>query len=134
MAASTLLINYPYIIAVILFCLGCLCILTQHNLIKKVIGINIMQTAIFLFFIAVGNIKGGISPIYDPALPEGTLYINPLPSGLMLTGIVVSFSVTALPCPVTIIKLYRYYAPLRPGYFAIEVTGECILGIPCHFY
>lgn len=111
MAASTLLINYPYIIAVILFCLGCLCILTQHNLIKKVIGINIMQTAIFLFFIAVGNIKGGISPIYDPALPEGTLYINPLPSGLMLTGIVVSFSVTAFAL-VTIVKLYRYYGTI----------------------
>ncbi len=103
--------NYPYVVAVILFCLGCLCILTQHNLIKKVIGINIMETGIFLFFIAVGNIRGGIAPIYDPALPEGILYINPLPSALMLTGIVVSFSVTAFALAI-IVKLYHFYGTI----------------------
>jgi len=103
-----LLANYPYVIAIILFCLGCLCILTQHNLIKKVIGINIMQTGIFLFYIALGNIKGGIAPIYDPNLPEGVLYINPLPSALILTGIVVSFATTAFALAV-IVKLYNYY-------------------------
>jgi len=108
MKLSILVANYPYVIAIILFCLGCLCILTQHNLIKKVIGINIMQTGIFLFYIALGNIKGGIPPIYDPALPEGVLYINPLPSALILTGIVVSFSVTAFALAV-IVKLYNFY-------------------------
>ncbi len=111
MNTAVFLNNYPYIVAIILFCLGCLCILTQHNLIKKVIGINIMQTGIFLFFIAVGNITGGIAPIYDPSLPEDILYINPLPSGLMLTGIVVSFSVTAFAL-VTIVKLYHYYGTI----------------------
>jgi multicomponent Na+:H+ antiporter subunit C len=100
--------NYPYFISVILFCLGCLCILTQHNLIKKVIGINIMETGIFLFYVAVGNIRGGVAPIYDPNLPEGILYINPLPSALMLTGIVVSFSVTAFALAI-IVKLYNFY-------------------------
>ncbi len=101
-------VNYPYVISIILFSLGCLCILTQHNLIKKVIGINIMETGIFLFFIALGNIKGGVPPIYDPTLPEKTLYINPLPSVLMLTGIVVSFSITAFALAI-IVKLYYFY-------------------------
>jgi multicomponent Na+:H+ antiporter subunit C len=105
---SRLMLNYPYVIAVILFCLGCLCILTQHNLIKKVIGINIMQTGIFLFFIAVGNVEGGVAPIYDPNLPADAVYINPLPSALMLTGIVVSFSVTSFALAI-IIKLYQLY-------------------------
>ena len=103
-----LLVNYPYVISIILFCLGCLCILTQHNLIKKVIGINIMETSIFLFFIAVGNISGGVAPIYDPNLPADVLYVNPLPSTLMLTGIVVSFSVTAFALAI-IVKLYYFY-------------------------
>jgi len=105
---SMLWVNYPYFVAIILFCLGCLCILTQHNLVKKVIGINIMETGIFLFFIAVGNIEGGVAPIYDPTLPEGVLYINPLPSVLVLTGIVVSFSVTAFALAI-IVKLYQFY-------------------------
>ncbi len=111
MELSRLLVNYPYFISMILFCLGCLAILTQHNLIKKVIGINIMETGIFLFFIAVGNIQGGVAPIYDPALPEGVLYINPLPSVLVLTGIVVSFSVTAFALAI-IVKLYYFYGTI----------------------
>ncbi len=105
---SALLVNYPYFISIILFCIGCLAILTQHNLIKKVIGINIMETSIFLFFIAVGNISGGVPPIYEPALPAGAMYVNPLPSTLMLTGIVVSFSVTAFALAI-IVKLYFFY-------------------------
>lgn len=108
MDISRLLLNYPFFISIILFCLGCLCILTQHNLIKKVIGINIMETGIFLFFIAVGNIVGGVAPIYDPALPQEIIYINPLPSALMLTGIVVSFSVTSFALAI-IVKLYQFY-------------------------
>jgi multicomponent Na+:H+ antiporter subunit C len=106
-----LLANYPYFIAMIIFCLGCLCFLTQHNLLKKVIGVNIMQSGIFLFYIAVGNIKGGIAPIYDPSLPEAALYINPLPSTLILTGIVVGFSVTAFALAL-IVKLYNYYGTI----------------------
>lgn len=109
---SKLILNYPYFIAVIIFSLGCLCILTQHNLLKKVMGINIMQSGIFLFYIAVGNIKGGIAPIYDPSLPEATLYINPLTSTLILTGIVVGFSVTAFALAL-IVKLYHFYGTIH---------------------
>jgi len=70
-----------------------------------------MQSGIFLFYIAVGNIKGGIAPIYDPSLPEAALYINPLPSTLILTGIVVGFSVTAFALAL-IVKLYNYYGTI----------------------
>lgn len=111
MDIAKLWLNYPYVISIILFCLGCLCILTQHNLIKKVIGINIMETSVFLFFIAVGNIEGGVAPIYDPTLPADVIYINPLTSTLMLTGIVVSFSVTAFALAV-IVKLYQFYGTI----------------------
>lgn len=106
-----LLMNYPYFISIIIFSVGTLIVLTQPNLIKKVIGINIMENAIFLFFIAVGNIVGGEAPIIDYAATD-PVYINPLPSALVLTGIVVSFSVTAFALAL-IVRLYKYYGTIN---------------------
>lgn len=102
-----LIINYPYFAAVILFMIGALTVLTRSNLFKKLIGINIMESAIFLVFIAGGHIRGGASPILNEANRE-SLYINPLPSALMLTGIVVSVSVTAFALAL-IVRLYQSY-------------------------
>ena len=109
------LLNFPYFVSIILFSMGTLIVLTQPNLVKKVIGINVMQSAIFLFYIIVGDIRGGIPPIYDPNLPDA-LYINPLPSALMLTGIVVGFSVTAFALAL-IVKLYIYYGTISSPNF-----------------
>lgn len=108
---EALISNYPYFIAIIIFAVGTLIVLTQPNLMKKLIGINIMENAIFLFFIAVGNIVGGQPPIVDPAAPDA-LYINPLPSALVLTGIVVSFCITAFALAL-IVKLYKYYGTVN---------------------
>lgn len=119
MNLELLYINFPYFVSIILFAMGTLIVLTQPNLIKKVIGINIMESAIFLFFIIVGNINGGIPPIYDPQFPNA-LYINPLPSCLMLTGIVVSFSVTAFALAL-IVKLYIYYGTIcSPNFMKLK--------------
>ncbi len=106
-----LLANFPYFVSILLFSMGCLIVLTQPNLIKKVIGLNVMETAIFLFFIAVGNISGGAPPIVNPAT-GGVLYVNPLPQALILTGIVVSFSVTAFALAM-IVSLYRFYGTVH---------------------
>jgi multicomponent Na+:H+ antiporter subunit C len=114
-----LYINFPYFVAIILFSMGTLIVLTQTNLIKKVIGINILQSAIFLFFIVLGDILGGVPPIYDPNFPDA-LYINPLPSCLMLTGIVVSFSVTAFALAL-IVKLYLFYGTIcAPNFMKLK--------------
>lgn len=102
-----LIINYPYFAAVILFLIGAFTVLTRSNLFKKLIGINIMESAIFLMFIAAGNIRGGTVPILRQSNPEA-LYINPVPSALMLTGIVVSVSVTAFALAL-IIRSYQSY-------------------------
>lgn len=115
MDLELLIINFPYFVSIILFSMGTLIVLTQPNLVKKVIGINIMESAIFLFFIIVGNIHGGVPPIFDPQFPDA-LYINPLPSCLMLTGIVVSFSVTAFALAL-IVKLYIYYGTISSPNF-----------------
>jgi multicomponent Na+:H+ antiporter subunit C len=102
-----LIINYPYLIAVILFVIGALTVLAKSNLFKKLIGINIMESAIFLMFVAASYIRGGAEPILDEACPK-PLYVNPLPSALMLTGIVVSVSVTAFALAL-IVRLYQIY-------------------------
>jgi multicomponent Na+:H+ antiporter subunit C len=102
-----LIANYPYFAAVILFAIGTLTVLTRSNLLKKLIGINIMESAIFLMFIAAGNIRGGAVPILDEA-NSAAQYINPVPSALMLTGIVVSVSVTAFALAL-IVRLYQSY-------------------------
>ncbi|MGM0652077.1 MAG: sodium:proton antiporter [Bacillota bacterium] len=116
MHIEQILLNFPYFVSIILFSMGTLIVLTQPNLVKKVIGINIMETAIFLFFISIGNIRyDGIPPIYDPNYPHA-LYVNPLPSVLMLTGIVVSFSVTAFALAL-IVKLYIYYGTISAPNF-----------------
>ena len=102
-----IIINYPYFAAFIIFAIGALTVLTRSNLFKKLIGINIMESAIFLMFVAAGNIRGGAVPILSDNSSQ-SLYINPLPSALMLTGIVVSVSVSAFALAL-ILRLYRSY-------------------------
>lgn len=121
--ADKLIINYPYFAAVILFMIGALTVLTRSNLFKKLLGINIMESAIFLLFVAGGNIRGGASPILDKT-HAGSVYINPLPSALMLTGIVVSVSVTAFALAL-IVRLYKSYGTTDARQIALmrdEVT------------
>lgn len=104
---SRILQNYPYVFALALFAIGIYTILTHSNLFKKVIGINIMEGSTYILFIAAGNVRGGVAPILDMGDP-GLVYVHPLPQALMLTGIVVSVSVTALSLAL-ITKLYRFY-------------------------
>lgn len=102
-----LMINYPYLIAVLLFVIGALIVLNKSNLFKKLIGINVMESAIFIMFVGGGNVRGAAVPLAELE-NMAPLYINPLPSALMLTGIVVSVSVTAFALAL-IIKLYKTY-------------------------
>ncbi len=98
--------NYYYMAAILLFIIGMHTMLTHSNLIKKVIAMNIMDTSVFLLFVAVGYTYGGQAPIVQEG--KEVLYINPLPSSLMLTGIVVAISITAYALSL-IVKIYRYY-------------------------
>ncbi|HSH53333.1 MAG TPA: cation:proton antiporter subunit C [Bacteroidales bacterium] len=107
MVLEKLLINYPYVIAVFLFAIGVLIILNKSNLFKKLIGMNIMESAVFIIFVGSANIRGGAVPVHDKVNSQ-SVYINPLPSALMLTGIVVSVSVTAFALAL-IIRLYKIY-------------------------
>ncbi len=99
-----------YIAAIALFVIGLYTVLTHSNLLKKVIGINIMETAVFLFFVSIGFVNNGNSPIIDLG-DLGKIYINPVPSSLILTGIVVAVSITAYSLSL-IIRLYQAYGTM----------------------
>ena len=106
-----LLTNYGEAVAMILFVIGFSNLLLQKNLIKKIIGLNIMDIAVYLFLAEKGYISGRTAPIVINGVQDMEAYINPVPSGLVLTGIVVSVSVTALMLSMTI-RLYRRYHTL----------------------
>ena len=108
---ENLLVNYGEAVAMILFGIGFANLLFQKNLIKKIIGFNIMDTAIYLFLAEKGYIAGRMPPIVVDGIQTVETYINPIPSGLVLTGIVVSVSVSALMLSLTI-RLYKRYHTL----------------------
>lgn len=108
---ANLFSNYGEAVAMILFGIGFGNLLLQTNLIKKIIGLNIMDTAIYLFLAEKGYIAGRVAPIVTDGVQDVEAYINPIPSGLVLTGIVVSVSVSALMLSITI-RLYQRYQTL----------------------
>ncbi|MEG2701504.1 MAG: sodium:proton antiporter, partial [Clostridia bacterium] len=93
------------------------------NLIKKIIGLNIMDTSVYLLLTSVGYIKGRTAPILTDGIISAQHYVNPIPSGLVLTGIVVSVSVTALMLSLTI-RLYRRYHTLDLDRITQLMKGE----------
>ncbi|MGN1095823.1 MAG: sodium:proton antiporter [Eubacteriales bacterium] len=105
--------NYEELAAMILFAIGFTMLVFSRNLLKKIIGLNIMDTGVYLFLASMGYIEGKNTPIVPPT---GEVihaeYINPIPSGLVLTGIVVSVSVTALMLSLTV-RLYKKYRTLN---------------------
>jgi multicomponent Na+:H+ antiporter subunit C len=109
---GTFLTNYEEITAVILFVLGLMNLMLSKNMIKKIIGLDVMDSAVYLFLAAKGYIEGRTAPIYVNGIMDADYYINPIPAGLVLTGIVVSVSVSALMMALTIC-LYREYHTLN---------------------
>ncbi len=85
------LFNYWIVIALMMT--GFYVVISRGNLIKKIVGLNIFQTSVFILYISMGKIVGGTAPI---VAPEFTVYSNPLPHVLILTAIVVGVATTAL--------------------------------------
>jgi len=84
---------YNYWIVIFLMMVGFYIVIASNNLIKKIIGLNIFQTSVFMLYISLGKISGGTAPI----LAEGIeTYSNPLPHVLILTAIVVGVATTSL--------------------------------------
>ena len=120
---ANLFSNYGEAVAMILFGIGFGNLLLQSNLIKKIIGLNIMDTAVYLFLAEKGYIEGRVAPIVVDGVQSMDAYINPIPSGLVLTGIVVSVSVSALMLSITI-RLYRRYHTLDLDEINVQLLKE----------
>lgn len=104
--------RYVYLMIVVLLVIGLYGMLFKRNLLKKLIGMNIFQTAIFLFYIEGSTKLGATVPVIDPALGHNPVdYVNPLPHVLILTGIVVALSITGVALAF-LIRIHRAYNTL----------------------
>jgi multicomponent Na+:H+ antiporter subunit C len=104
-ALETALNQYAYVIAIFLMMSGLYIVVARGNMVKKLVGLSIFQTSVYLLYIAPGKILGGTAPIIDPAFK---IYSNPLPHVLILTAIVVSVATTAVALSL-IIRMSRQY-------------------------
>ena len=108
-----LLINYEEATSMILFAIGFTMLVFSKNILKKIMGLNIMDTGIYLFLASMGYIESKLTPIVPSTGDINAAdYINPIPTGLVLTGIVVSVSVSALMLALTV-RLYKKFHTLN---------------------
>ncbi len=102
--------NFPYIIAILLVILGIYALLFKRNLIKIVIGIDLVETGVNLFLVTLGYRHSGVAPIYTYA-PKAKPMVLPTPQALTLTSIVIGLATTALLLSFAIF-IYRHYKTL----------------------
>jgi len=103
-----ILVNFPYFVSVVLLLIGLYAMIARRNLIKKIMGLNILSTSVFLFLIALADKEGGAPPIRVPGIE---VYVNPLPHALVLTGIVVALALTSFAL-ILVIKIYKEHGTL----------------------
>ncbi|MDH3671809.1 MAG: cation:proton antiporter subunit C [Gammaproteobacteria bacterium] len=90
---------YNYWIVIFLMMAGFYVVIVRGNVVKKIVGLNLFQTAVFILYISMSKVQGGTAPIVEP---EFVVYSNPLPHVLILTAIVVAVATTALALALTV--------------------------------
>ncbi len=116
----TVLSFFNYWIVVVLMMIGFYCVIARGNMVKKVMGLNLFQTSVFILFISAGKIVGGSTPI----VREGVeLYSNPLPHVLILTAIVVGVATTAVGLALTV-RINEAYGSIEDDHLGDEDDGD----------
>ncbi len=100
---------YNYWVVVVLMMIGFYIVIAQGNLIKKLVGLNIFQTSVFIFFISLSKLEGGTAPVYIEGVTE---YSNPLPHVLILTAIVVGVALTAMGLAL-VVRIHERYGSIE---------------------
>jgi multicomponent Na+:H+ antiporter subunit C len=100
---SVLSTRTAYVAFTLLLCTGIYMMIANENLVKKIIGVNLFQTALFLFFIASAFVRGGSSPIIPPK--SEALVVSPLPHGVSLTAVGLALC----------LRIHDEYGTLRAG-------------------
>lgn len=126
---STLIAKYNYWIYITLMMVGMYAMIAKNNLVKKIVGMNIFQTAIILFFISIGAKKNATIPILEvshgaePHVVHAADYINPLPHVLMLTAIVVAVATLGVALALAI-KVFNRYHTLEEDEILKQIREE----------
>lgn len=105
---DALVTKYAYVLVFVLLGIGLYMVIANENLVKKLIGVSLFQTALFLFFIAMAYVDGGAAPI----VPADGRVASPLPQVIVLTAIVVGIALTAVGLAL-VIRIYSEYGTLR---------------------
>jgi multicomponent Na+:H+ antiporter subunit C len=100
---------YNYWIVIVLMMAGLYVVMCKGNVVKKMIGLNVFQVSVIMFYVSMGKVEGGTAPIVDGRFE---VYSNPLPSVLMLTAIVVGVATTALGLAL-IVRIHEAYDTLE---------------------
>lgn len=112
---------YNYWIVMVLMMIGLYIIIAQGNLVKKIVGLHIFQTSVFIFYISLSKIDGGTAPILAE---EYTIYSNPLPHVLILTAIVVGLATTALGLAL-VVRIKETYGSIEEEEIQMKDNQEC---------
>ncbi len=123
-------VKYNYWLYIGLMMIGLYAMIVKNNLVKKLVGMNIFQTSIILFYVSIGYKKGATIPIIEHApgghgagetVIQAADYINPLPHVLMLTAIVVSVATFGVALALTV-KIYQRYQTLEEDEIRMRLT------------
>jgi len=123
---SFLVGHWHQIGVVVLMMVGLYIVIARDNLVKKMMGLNIFQSAVILFYVSMGKVEGGTAPIVPAHLEHGEhiLYSNPIPHVLMLTAIVVGVATTALGLSLVVRIQEAYGTTEEDEIVAIELEGQ----------
>jgi multicomponent Na+:H+ antiporter subunit C len=111
--------HYTYWVTIVLMAAGLYIVIARGNLVKKLIGLSVFQTSVYLLYIAPGKLIGGTAPIVDP---QHQVYSNPLPHVLILTAIVVGIATLALGLAIVV--------RIREAYGSIEEDEIVAADVP----
>ena len=103
-------LDLDYVAVIMLFCVGLYMLVAKSNLLKKLLGLNVMETAVFAFIVTAGMVEGGDPPI----MVAGTSapFASPIPHAMVLTGIVVAVSVTAVALAL-IVQIHAHFGTIE---------------------
>ncbi|MDC3401799.1 cation:proton antiporter subunit C [Alphaproteobacteria bacterium] len=121
--SSFILTQWNFIIVVGLMMIGFYTVVARGNLLKKMIGLAIFQTSVFIFYISAGKISGGTAPILT-GNPD-TVYSNPLPHVLILTAIVVGVATTAVGYAL-IIRIYESFGTIEEDELTEAMNADAL--------
>lgn len=107
---------FNYWIVIVLMMAGLYIVMSSGHLVKKIIGLNIFQTSVFIFFISMGKVAGGTAPILKDGM---SVFSNPLPHVLILTAIVVGVATTALGLAISV-RVYEAYGTVEEDEIAAK--------------